>query len=162
MSTIKGVGLRTFARSDKEVAPESTDDPDEEMNTTCSLAKLEAARDKRPPGYVDALLAAGVVVGGVLVIDSERVRDICRQYGVETPLPSLLQQARNASNAAGRVAGAVVSGRPVVASAEEQDRRAAICQACEEWTGTRCRVCGCGKVKLWLITEHCPLPVRKW
>ena len=73
-------------------------------------------------------------------------------------LPPLTTQARNATQALLRAAGAVVRGDRLTVPAEEQARRLAICQApCAEWTGHRCRACGC--VAAWkarLATETCP------
>lgn len=74
-------------------------------------------------------------------------------------LPPLTTQARNATQALLRAAGAVVRGERLTVPDEEQARRLAICQApCAKWTGTRCRACGCfARWKASLITETCPL-----
>lgn len=74
-------------------------------------------------------------------------------------LPPLTTQARNATQALLRAAGAVVRGERLTVPAEEQARRLAICEApCAEWTGTRCGKCGCfGDWKSRLTTEACPL-----
>ncbi len=73
-------------------------------------------------------------------------------------LPPLTTQARNATQALLRAAGALVRGESLTVSEEEQARRLSICQVpCAEWTGVRCRACGCvGRWKSQLATETCP------
>jgi hypothetical protein len=77
--------------------------------------------------------------------------------------PSLFQQAKNAAHAVGDVVASAVRGEPVSVSQEEQDRRLAICHACEFWDTTqgRCAQCGCfGAWKTWLASQQCP--IAKW
>jgi hypothetical protein len=82
----------------------------------------------------------------------------------EPSYPPLTQQLRTAAGAATRAVTAAVTGQPVLVSAEERDRRQAICDACPEYDAAarRCRKCGCGGLKLSLATERCPLPEPKW
>ncbi|APW60494.1 hypothetical protein [Paludisphaera borealis] len=47
----------------------------------------------------------------------------------------------------------------------EFDRRHSICEGCEHFDAAqdRCRSCGCmTNLKLWMASEHCPLPEPKW
>ena len=77
--------------------------------------------------------------------------------------PSLIQQAKNAVQAAGSVVASVVRGETISVSQEEQDRRLAICHVCEFWDASqqRCSKCGCfGQWKTWLSSQQCP--VGKW
>jgi Family of unknown function (DUF6171) len=77
--------------------------------------------------------------------------------------PSLAQQAKNAAVAAGSVIASIVRREPVAVSQEEQDRRLAICHACEFWDAAqgRCSKCGCfGAWKTWLASQRCP--IEKW
>jgi hypothetical protein len=77
--------------------------------------------------------------------------------------PSLLQQAANAAVAVGSVVASAVRGEPVSVPQEEQDRRLAICHACEFWDAAqgRCSKCGCfGAWKTWLASQQCP--IAKW
>lgn len=78
--------------------------------------------------------------------------------------PPLIQQARNAAGALGRVVTAVAKGATIRVSEEEHARRLAICQACEfhDAAKNRCTKCGCGGAKLHLATERCPLEPPKW
>ncbi len=77
--------------------------------------------------------------------------------------PSLLSQARNALGALGRVVGAALAGEPIRVSPEEHGRRWAICVACENLTGDKCKLCGCHmKAKTALAQERCPLDPPKW
>jgi hypothetical protein len=46
------------------------------------------------------------------------------------------------------------------------DKRLSICRGCENWVEDgnigfgKCKICGCGKGKLWLGHEKCP--ISKW
>ncbi len=76
-------------------------------------------------------------------------------------LPPLIQQASNAIEAVGRAVGAALTGQPVLAATHVADRRWAICAACPELEGDRCRVCGCHmRAKSALSQEACP--IGKW
>ena len=79
--------------------------------------------------------------------------------------PSLFQQAVNAANAVGDVVASAVRGEAVTVPQEEQDRRLAICHACEFWDAaqSRCSKCGCfGAWKTWIASQRCPLDPPKW
>jgi len=84
-------------------------------------------------------------------------------YGLGLKYPSLIQQGTNAVKAVGSVVASVARGEPVTVPQEEQDRRLAICHACEFWDATqgRCSKCGCfGQWKTWLASQRCP--IEKW
>lgn len=88
-----------------------------------------------------------------------------REGPAARPYPPVLVQAGNALVAAGRVVSAVVRGEPVMATAEEQARRLAICVACPEYDpdASRCRKCGChARAKLSLAASRCPLDPPRW
>ncbi|TWT96203.1 hypothetical protein Pla108_32920 [Botrimarina colliarenosi] len=71
--------------------------------------------------------------------------------------PSVLRMAMSAATALTRFAG---SGFRRV-DAETRAARLALCGACEQHTGVRCRACGCFTAqKTWLPHERCPL--GKW
>jgi len=83
--------------------------------------------------------------------------------GDELEYPSLFRQAASAAQAVGAVVAAAVRGEPVSVPQEEQDRRLAICHACEFWDAaqSRCSKCGCfGAWKTWLASQRCP--IGKW
>ncbi len=65
----------------------------------------------------------------------------------------------NATQAAGRVVGAVVKRRSVFVPEATKANRLKVCDACEQLDGSRCVECGCFvKTKASLTTETC----RKW
>ena len=139
------------------------------MRTT--LAALESARATRPPGYVDAILAAGQYDPDGLHhhIAPETLAAIRQQFGVpEPPLPSLPRMAANAAGAIGRAIGGLAAGAPLTAPPQEVERRRAICGDCEHFRrmDQRCALCGCGMAgvvgKWHLATEHCPLQPLRW
>ncbi len=71
--------------------------------------------------------------------------------------PGLLRMAMSAMKAMSLFVG---SGAAVVSS-DERERRLAICNDCENHTGSRCRLCGCfTQLKTWLPHERCP--ASKW
>jgi hypothetical protein len=73
--------------------------------------------------------------------------------------PPLMTRARNLAGAVGRF---VSSGLPR-ASSELRAERAAICAACPELVGGRCRLCGCKlRWKQAMATESCPDDPPRW
>jgi hypothetical protein len=73
--------------------------------------------------------------------------------------PPLAEQARNLAGAVGRFIGS--GGK--LATAEERDRRLAICGGCDRFEDGRCRECGCRLAwKVSMASEHCPLPEPMW
>jgi hypothetical protein len=71
--------------------------------------------------------------------------------------PPLLEQAKNL---AGSVARFVGSGLKMT-TPEERERRLSICHECPEFSGGKCRICGCvARWKARLAGEHCP--IQKW
>lgn len=93
--------------------------------------------------------------------------------GCSKPMPDSLTMAANATSAIGRVAGAVILGKPVVACDDVKTARLAVCAQCEHMTRwakdetfMRCTMCGCwlngkkGLAKVEYLTEKCPL--NKW
>lgn len=83
------------------------------------------------------------------------------KIGITTHTPDIIEQAGNALRAAGRIIKAVVGGKKVRVSKDEQQRRLTICQGCDRFVNGKCLDCGCvGRWKSWLATERCPL--GKW
>ena len=76
-------------------------------------------------------------------------------------MPPAREQLASAGNAAAQAARAFACGEQITASAETIAKRKAICEKCENWTGSRCTICGCWTtLKIRLATEACP--VGKW
>ncbi len=137
------------------------------MRTT--LSALESSRAHRPPGYVDAILAAGHLDPDGIHhhITPENLAAIRRQYGIpEPPLPPLAHQLRNATAALTRTLHAATAGAPLTVSPDAAQSRQALCQSCPHFRATdqRCSQCGChlpGFTGKWhLATERCP--VGRW
>lgn len=72
-------------------------------------------------------------------------------------VPSITEQVGSVLKAAGAFAGS----RFRVASEEERERRIAICQGCENFTGNRCALCGC-YLGLKVASEVEACPIAKW
>ncbi len=85
-------------------------------------------------------------------------------HQIANEYPPLAEQASNALGALGRVAGAVLTGSPVMVSEAVYAERTAICKACEHYDAVadKCRVCGCYGLKRRLATERCPLDPPRW
>ena len=101
--------------------------------------------------------------------DHEAYRALMIQMagGESKPLeyPSLSQQAKNAVRAVGSVFASAIHGEPVTVPQEEQDRRLAICHACQHFDSQqhRCRLCGCfANLKARLAGQHCPDDPPRW
>jgi hypothetical protein len=94
-----------------------------------------------------------------------REKIVVMAKGGRPSYPPVLQQLGSAASAVGRAAAAAVTGQPVLVSAEERQRRLAICHGCESWDPqqSRCRLCGCStNQKVALATESCPASPPKW
>jgi ribosomal protein L40E len=80
--------------------------------------------------------------------------------GLPSPMPGLSQKAKNLAVA---VAQHAAAGFPMATEAQ-RNARLAICRACEHFEPDqeRCRVCGCGGLKLWWAEQSCPLDPPKW
>ena len=86
----------------------------------------------------------------------------------DRPMPTLRKRSVNLAKAAGRAAGAIIRGLPVIVSDEEAARRLCICRECEWWRteayggagGCGHESCGCTALKRHLSTERCP--VGRW
>jgi len=132
------------------------------------IQDLAALATNRPESYRRALLAAGVIEDGKLLIEA----DVCARIHAENhpalsiaippevSFPSLPELARNFLSATARW---ITAGLPVVDRAQFE-QRVTVCKTCPEWLGDalipRCRKCGCTSLKPWLATEKCPL--QKW
>ncbi len=121
------------------------------------LAKIHEAAPSRPPGYVEAVLARGVVDGEWLEISDEAMADLRAQYRPPS-LPSVGVMAANVARSAVAELKARISGQPEV-PADEIARRLAICQACANFIPgqNRCSLCGCyAALKARMRSQHCP------
>jgi hypothetical protein len=119
---------------------------------------LEQVRADKPEGYIENVLSQGTVTDGVLFIDDVPYMELQQKYGGK---PTIFKKASNAAGAATRVIKSKAQGQQVTVPDEERDRRMAICQVCEFFTGTTCLKCGCvARWKAKLATEKCP--VGKW
>lgn len=73
------------------------------------------------------------------------------------PDPSLLEKAKNFATS---VTQHVVAGLPRL-SEKDVDARLAVCQACPQFDGHSCRLCGCNmRIKASWAEQKCPL--GKW
>ena len=79
-------------------------------------------------------------------------------------MPSLLERARHAAGAAGRVAGRVAGGGSILRTRAEADACLAACMQCPDRRGAACLHCGCIlRFKARLATEQCPHPAgSRW
>ena len=78
-------------------------------------------------------------------------------------MPSLLEQAKNATKAVGRAVKAKAKGEQVLVTDRVKANRQKICNGCEFYDShsRRCSKCGCKTAyKLKMATEECP--TGKW
>lgn len=123
-----------------------------------SIEQLKAAAATRPGGYCEEVIGSGQIKDGVLLLDESVYQNLLRKY---SPDATNARKIKNVTRAGVRVVSSILGGKPVLVSDEEKKRRMAICTACEFFTGTTCRKCGCHiRFKAKLQTEHCP--ICKW
>jgi hypothetical protein len=83
-----------------------------------------------------------------------RVLEKCKEFGL--PIASIPRDPKWVFQGAKKVMQALVTPE-----SEKAQARLEICKTCPEWTGTRCKICGCfTKLKVRLEKEKCPL--GKW
>jgi hypothetical protein len=129
------------------------------------VTDLERVMAHKPVGYVEDVISHGTVTDGVLFLEDSDYVQLQDKYRIKSAAPiarpSVAQKMSSASGAATRVVKAKAQGQVVTVSDEERDRRMAICQDCEFFTGLTCLKCGCvARWKTKLATEKCP--VGKW
>jgi hypothetical protein len=123
--------------------------------------------------YRDKLIANGSLTNEYLFIDIHVANIIRSQFGkgpVEPTgccgrknLPPITEQAKNLAGAIGRTANALIEGKQIKRSNQEQDKVLGICRECEFYIKEkqRCSKCGCYlAMKIKLEQEVCP--VGKW
>lgn len=142
------------------------------------ISKIHAAAKDRPPGYVEAVLAAGTVDGEWLDITAEAMAELRERYRPPVadvihgltrvthdmrleppPLPVMMRSAAQA--VVSEVRAKIAKVAPV--TKEEVARRMVICQSCEHFIfgQRRCRLCGCfAALKTRLRSQHCP--EKRW
>ena len=125
-----------------------------------SLAALREAATRRPEGYLEEVLAAGVVRGQHVHLPAEAYRALVKKYTTDVPFS---QKLKNFTKSAVKH---LASGAQLCTE-EEVARRHAICQTCEFLKDGACRKCGCPVVrekkfisKLSWANESCP--IGKW
>ena len=121
---------------------------------TISLSKLQSAASLKAPGYYDACIAAGTVVGDTLQLTESAFAALRTQFSP----PPLTSQIKSAAGAVVAECGAVVSGEQPVDDATKS-ARLAVCEGCEFFIAAdrRCQKCGCWmELKAGFRTANCP------
>ncbi|HEY8965145.1 MAG TPA: hypothetical protein VIM58_01805 [Candidatus Methylacidiphilales bacterium] len=145
-----------------------------------AYVRARAQSGKRPPGYLDDVLAHGTVDGDEIVFDDAAYAALAAKYRTPQPtaaagtptqptppptkngLPDVGTLALNLAKASARFAA---TGFKQVHPATLAARKA-VCAACPDWEAQgyaglgRCRKCGCSGVKLGWASERCP--AGKW
>jgi hypothetical protein len=132
-----------------------------------ALDRLREAAKSRPPGYYDAVVAAGTIEGNHVLLTDEAHLELFRRFNaLLIPEPEYASLPTKAARLTAAVGHAVASGWPIV-SEEERNRRGAICENCPGrfWLPEanfglgQCTApgCGCTKFKWWLALQACPL-----
>jgi len=132
------------------------------------LDAIKAAVPRRPPGYLDFILAHGKIENEMVTLDEATLQDIREKFPPLPPPrlrePTVAEMATNFTQAMGDwvQAGFAVVGREIY------EQRHAICLGCEYWDAKaraglgKCKRCGCSRAKLWLASSKCPLNPPKW
>lgn len=76
-------------------------------------------------------------------------------------MPSIPKQLADVTKALATSLRHLARTGHLAATADEIDHRISVCEACEMFTGSRCRSCGCYvHAKAALAAQSCPL--KKW
>lgn len=125
-----------------------------------SIEILRKQAANRPAGYLEEIMAAGNVSGGVLSIEDQAYAQFVAKY---TPLPSFKTRLKTFIGALIRWIKSGFRISPLLYL-----KRRPICQSCEFWRQKdvyglgRCGMCGCTKLKLFLPKERCPKHPPRW
>jgi ribosomal protein L32 len=125
---------------------------------TIPLSKLQSAATLKAPGYYDACLAAGTLVGNNLQLTESAFAALRAQFSP----PPLSTQIQSAAGAVVAECGAALSGEAAVDDATKA-ARLTTCEACEFFIAAdrRCQKCGCWmELKTSFRTATCP--ENKW
>ncbi len=79
--------------------------------------------------------------------------------------PSWMTMAGNLAGSVERSVSAVIHGKQIIRTNQEQEACMAICKTCDRYDPkqSRCTICGCKmRLKTRLATDHCPLDPPKW
>jgi len=125
---------------------------------TIPLAKLQSAATLKAPGYYDACISMGAVVGGNLELSDSAFAALRAQFSP----PPLTAQIQSAAGAVMEECGAALSGEAAVDDATKA-ARLTTCEGCEFFivADRRCQKCGCWmELKTAFRTATCP--ESKW
>ena len=121
---------------------------------TIPLSKLQSAATVKAPGYFDACVAAGTVVGENLQLSESAFAGLRAQFSP----PPLASQIKSAAGTLVAECGVALAGEAAVNNATKAARLAA-CEACEFFIAAdrRCQKCGCWmELKTAFRTATCP------
>ncbi|MCX6968094.1 MAG: DUF6171 family protein [Verrucomicrobia bacterium] len=122
---------------------------------TIPFSKLQSAATLKAPGYYDACIAAGTVVGDNLELSESAFAALRAQFSP----PPLISQIKSASGAIVAECGAALSGEAAVDDSTNA-ARITTCEACEYFimADRRCQKCGCWmELKAGFRTGTCPV-----
>jgi hypothetical protein len=121
---------------------------------TIPLSKLQSVAPRKPPGYFDACIAAGTVVGENLELTESAFAALRAQFSP----PPLTSQIKSAAGAVVAECGAAMTGVPQI-DANTKAARLTTCEGCEFFIAAdrRCQKCGCWmEVKAGFRAATCP------
>jgi len=126
------------------------------------IARLEEAR-KTHPQRIEELYSVGVIVNDTLVIDrASYIGQKKYNESLATQGPSIAQKA----STLGKSMVEWASNKFVKVNESTYNKRLSVCRQCDFWVESgnigfgKCKICGCGRGKLWLGHEKCP--IDKW
>jgi hypothetical protein len=92
----------------------------------------------------------------------DNIREQQLKQAQEHTMPSMVDMGKDLLKTAAATVRSAVAGEGISLTAEEAEKRLAVCQACEFYVdNTRCSKCGCYMAtKTYLKAANCP--VGKW
>jgi hypothetical protein len=76
-------------------------------------------------------------------------------------MPRLTTQLKDLSKTLAATLSAAARGNQVVADDATIERRSDVCKGCVQYTGSRCRACGC-VIAMKVILEEAECPELRW
>lgn len=144
---------------------------------------LVAAAERRPPGYLERVMAAGTINGEHLVMPLEKYLALQADFPASGPGQDRLDRRRRqtdhpqpidpptwskmlASFTTESIRWAASGFK--LAPRDTLQERHRICLECRHWDPDRwagtggCRICGCSRLKPFLATTACPDTPPRW
>jgi hypothetical protein len=122
------------------------------------ITRLENIK-KVNPELADSLYSIGIMINNSLEVNREDYLNLKNKKTIQAKEPGITQKASTLGKSLIEWAG----NKFARVDKEIYNKRLSICRECEHWVENgnagfgKCNKCGCGRGKLWLHHEQCPI-----